>query len=218
MTAGQISLIVIGLLLLALVVVLLTDGRFFGKRITFWVYDRLGPTMFGAGSDADRWQRLAKQLDLQGNERILDVGTAVGDLPLTLASQPGFTGAAIGVDWSPRMMSAANAAAQQRQLHHHVQFQVVDLRNGLPFANQEFDIVVCLGLLETWPHPEKMLAELVRVLGKNGRIVLSLYHGWSSKSVALSLDWHQKQLTTLGLTKIKTVPCSHNHNIVIAQF
>ena len=40
---------------LLLTFVLLTEGRYFGKGVIRWVYDRFGPAIFGAHSEADRW-------------------------------------------------------------------------------------------------------------------------------------------------------------------
>ena len=156
---------------LLLTFVLLTEGRYFGKGVIRWVYDRFGPAIFGAHSEADRWQKLAERLDLCGDEVMLDVGTAVGDLPLTLALLPDFRGRVVGVDWSPRMMAAAGREAHRQELDGQVQFGVVDAREALPFTGAAFDLVFCLGLLETLPHPEPVLREFKRVLKPGGWLV-----------------------------------------------
>ena len=89
---------------------------------------------------------------------MLDVGTAVGHLPLTLAARPGFRGSVTGVDWSRRMVERARAEAHRRGLEGRVDFQVADLRAGLPFADGAFDVVVCLGVLEAQPRTDRVLA------------------------------------------------------------
>ncbi|RME43692.1 MAG: class I SAM-dependent methyltransferase [Chloroflexi bacterium] len=202
---------------LAVLFVMLTDGRYFGKRLTRWVYDRLGPAIFSAQSEAERWQRLARMLQLRGDESILDVGTAVGDLPLTIATMPGFHGRVVGIDWSPRMMAAAQAEAARRGLSDRVTFQVADVREPLPFEAGEFDVVVCLGLLETLPRPGRVLRELNRVLKPRGALVLSLYRGWSAWHTALSLEWYQEHLAELGLGNLQVGPCRRNQDVVIAR-
>ena len=98
-------LVILGTAGLAVLFVMLTDGRYFGKGLMRWVYDRVGPAMFAARSEAEQWRRLVQKLRLGGDERILDVGTAVGDLPLTLAAMPGFRGQVVGVDWSQKMIA-----------------------------------------------------------------------------------------------------------------
>ena len=165
--------------------VLLTDGRYFGKRLMRWVYDRFGPAIYRVQSPSARWDALAEELHLTGEESLLDVGTATGGLPLALAARPGFSGRVVGVDWSPPMIEAAREQAQRRGLQERASFRVVDVREGLPFSDGEYDLVCCLGLLETLPHPERVLAELARVLAPGGALVLSLYRGVLSLDVAL---------------------------------
>ena len=198
--------------------VLLTDGRYFGKRLMYWVYDHVGLAVFSARSEGDQWRSLAESMGLQGNESVLDVGTATGDLPLSIASLSGFQGRIVGVDWSPQMIRRAREEADRRGLEDRVQFEVVDVREGLPFDGGEFDAIICLGLLETLPKPEKVLAELRRVLRVGGVMALSLYQGWASKSVALSLEWYESHLGLLGVDKIEVVPCRGHHDVIIARF
>jgi ubiquinone/menaquinone biosynthesis C-methylase UbiE len=202
---------------LALVFVLITDGRYFGKPITRWIYNRIGPAMFSSFTEAALWRDLADRLSLRGVEMMLDVGTAVGDLPLTLAARPRFQGYICGVDWSPSMIRAAQNEAKRRRLDGCTSFQIVDLRDGLPFEAKHFDVVFCLGLLETWPHPETMLVELARVLKPEGKLVVSLYRGSASKLASLSFDWYREQLTTLGFAVIRDMPLRRSHDVVVAQ-
>jgi ubiquinone/menaquinone biosynthesis C-methylase UbiE len=214
---GWIALAILAAAVGIILLILLTDGRYFGKPLMRWVYDRAGPALFGSASEAARWQTLAQELALAGDKRVLDVGTAVGDLPLTLAALPGYSGRVVGVDWSPRMIAAALERAQKRGLHERVTFQVVDVREGLPFRDGEYDVVCCLGLLETLPHPEPILEELCRVLAPGGTLVLSLYRGWASTSVALSLKWYREHLATLGLTELRVAACRRNQDVVLAR-
>lgn len=210
-----VGLIVAGLMIILFV--LLTDGRYFGKQLMYWFYDRAGPAIFSSRSEATQWHSLIKSIGLQENERVLDVGTAVGDFPLSIASIPSFQGQVVGVDWSPQMIGVAQDKARRRGLEGRVRFEVVDVREGLPFAAEEFDVIVCLGLLETLPQPEGVLKELRRVLSEDGAMVLSLYQGWSARSAALSLEWYERHLDTLGLDKLKVIPCRGHHDAVIAR-
>jgi ubiquinone/menaquinone biosynthesis C-methylase UbiE len=214
---GWIVLAVVGTTALVLLFILLTDGRYFGKSLMRWVYDRFGPALFGTQSEAGRWQALARELHLSGDERILDVGTATGDLPLAFAALPGFKGQVVGVDWSPQMIARAQESARQRGLGDRATFQVVDVRAGLPFRDGEYDVVCCLGLLETLPHPERLLGELTRVLAPGGAIVLSLYTGLMSTSVALSLKWYRAHLERLGFLKLRVAACRRTQDLVIAR-
>lgn len=210
------ALVIAGLIIILFV--LLTDGRYFGKRLMYWVYDRVGPVVFSARSEVEQWRSLARSIGLQGNERVLDVGTAVGDLPLSIASMLGFQGQIVGIDWSPRMIEVAREEASSRGLGDRVRFEAVDVREGLPFAGGEFDVVICLGLLETLPRPERVLEELRHVLRVDGIMVLSLYRGWTARNAALSLEWYEKHLDGLGADELKVVPFRAHHDVVIARF
>lgn len=59
------SLVIIGFVITFIV---LTDGRYFGKRLVFWIYDRFGVAMFGGRSGAVRWQQLAGLLELRSDD------------------------------------------------------------------------------------------------------------------------------------------------------
>ncbi len=196
--------------------VVVTDGRYFGKRLTYWLYNRFGAAMFGSRSEAARWRQLAEALAWRGDETILDLGTAVGDLPLTLAALPDFSGFAVGLDWSPQMMTTAWQEAARRGVNGRTAFGVADAREPLPFHNDSFDIITCLGLLETLPHPNQILHEMVRILQPDGKLALSLYRGWSALGASLSLNWYQKQLQPLGFD-LQIIELRRNHDIVIGQ-
>ena len=49
----------------------------------------------------------------------------------------------------------------------------IDMENRLPFENESFDAVVCLEGIEHIFHPEKLFAELARVLKKGGLLIIS---------------------------------------------
>lgn len=192
--------------------VVLTDGRYFGKRLIFWIYDWFGAAMYSGRSEDARWQQLAGLLDLQGDEQILDVGTAVANLPLTLAAQPNFQGHVVGLDWSPKML----AAARQRGLSRQVSLVRGDGRRPLPFASQSFHVITCLETLETLPHPDHILREIIRTLRPDGILVFSLYKGILTLTAALSFDWYQKQLQSYGFN-LQLVQFRPNYDIVIGQ-
>lgn len=197
--------------------IIITDGRYFGKWLSFWVYDRFGATIFSAERETERWHTLARNIGLQGDERILDIGTAIGDLPRSLASLPGFSGQIVGIDWSPRMIAAAQTAAETAGVSDHVEFQTVDVRQGLPFADGEFDVVFCFGLLETVSAPEKLLADMVRVLSPGGKLAVSVYKGWSLTQTALRAEWYRAQLSPLGMVSLRIVPCRRSQDVLVAE-
>ncbi len=143
------ALVLLGLLL---AFVLATDGRYIGRGLMHFAYDRVGAAAFGSRSEGDRWRAWASWIPLRGGEAVLDVGTAVGDLPLTIAALPNFHGRVVGIDRSPRMIAAATAEAGRRRLGHRAAFLVADASEPLPFDDAEFDVVSRLRLLEAVPN------------------------------------------------------------------
>ena len=212
-----IILTVVGLALLYVLVTMLTDGRYFGKWLMHRIYDGIGPSIFKARSESRQWSELIEELQMRGDERVLDVGAAVGDLALTIATAPGFRGQVIGVDWSKSMMEAAGERALELGVAPRAHFQVVDVRQGLPFDESEFDVIFCLGLLETLPQAEKILAEFKRVLKPGGLLVLSLYRGLAILGPALSYDWYERRLSALKFRELRIAPCRRSHDVVIAR-
>ncbi|GIK66569.1 MAG: hypothetical protein BroJett018_43630 [Chloroflexota bacterium] len=211
---------IVGFLIGGFLFILMTDGRYFGKQLMYRVYNRIGPAAFGSRSEARDWQNLLTSLHLRGDEKILDVGTAVGDLPLTIAAQADFHGHVSGIDWSPRMMEAANVETEKRGLSARVDFRVVDVRQPLPFDGNSFDVIFYFGVIETLPNPQVLLEELSRLLKPYGILALSLYKGWLSWSAALDLKWYQTHLADLGrpLQEIQILPFRNSQDVVVARF
>ena len=207
----------IGLAGLVTIFVASTDGRYFGKKLAYVIYNQLGPFILASSRDKRKWNSLIHKLDLVGEKRILDVGTAMGGLPMAIASQPDFYGEVYGVDWSPKMIRVAKKRAAKSGLHNDVAFQVVDVRHGLPFGDKQFDFVFCIGLLETLSEPEPVIHELRRALRDDGLLVVSVYHGWSSWGYSLPYEWYLKNLAALGLDEVERVSYRKRHDIIVAR-
>jgi ubiquinone/menaquinone biosynthesis C-methylase UbiE len=111
---------------------------------------------------------------LKGSERgrALDIGTGPGQIVVKLArrlTRWKFT----GVDRSPNMIAQAlkNLEAAGPALAGRVEFQVAD-GNRLPFPDASFDLVMCNSVLHHFAEPEKLLAEIARLAGPDGAILL----------------------------------------------
>jgi len=121
-----------------------------------------------ADADLDRLgAAIARWLDLRGDEHVLDVGCASGTLTARWASR---AASGCGVDFSEKLVDAANAAHGSRNLTFHCA-EAADL----PFADGTFDCVVCFNVLLSLPdhgYVWRAIREIQRVAKPRARIVL----------------------------------------------
>jgi ubiquinone/menaquinone biosynthesis C-methylase UbiE len=127
------------------------------------------PTLFGPWAT-----RLIEAADPKPGERVLDVGCGTGVVARQVASRLGTDGTIAGVDLSPDMLEVAKA----RGAREHV---TVDWREAnaeqLPFSESSFDLVLCQFALMFYPDKAAALAEMRRVVTREGRVLLSVWKG-----------------------------------------
>lgn len=101
------------------------------------------------------------------NRTVLDLGCGDGALSWLLQARDARV---IGLDLSQLGVSLAAHEFQKRRTLGSF---VVGRDKSLPFNNCTFDAVVMSEVLEHVPHPEDTLAEVVRVLRKDGELILT---------------------------------------------
>ena len=116
-----------------------------------------------ASSHQRTWgHRLIAELDLRGNEKILDLGCGDGSLSARIAERLP-RGEVVGIDGSRGMIAAALPKSRQN-LH----FLLMDI-NHLNFV-EKFDVVFSNAALH-WVHDHrKLFAHVRRVLRADGRV------------------------------------------------
>lgn len=105
--------------------------------------------------------------------------TGPNDTVLDVACGPGLVACAfgrvarqvIGIDLTPAMLAQAEALAAERGLSN-VRFQLGDVL-PLPFADATFSIVVSRFAFHHFEDPAAVLAEMRRVCGAGGRVVVA---------------------------------------------
>lgn len=102
--------------------------------------------------------------------RILDVGCGPGSISCDLAEIASkSSGSVVAVDISASVLEEGKALANNRKLEN-IAFQQADVMKGLPFKDNEFDVVYTHQVLVHLPNPVNALRELKRVC-KIGGIV-----------------------------------------------
>ena len=128
----------------------------------------MDPTeLWPAPDRRERWLRFMALLGAQPGERILDVGFGRGEALRFV----GRLGRRVGVEPSvgPVARLKDNALAKGAG---RVDGLIADAQS-LPFAEESFDAVLCVNVLEAVPDRARALAEMRRVLKLGGRILLA---------------------------------------------
>ena len=112
---------------------------------------------------AELAERVRAFVGASGDERALDVGCGAGALALALAP---LVREVVGVDRVPELLELARERAPG-----NATFAEADATR-LPYSNGEFDLTGTLRTLHHVPRPELVLAELVRVTRRGGRVLV----------------------------------------------
>jgi ubiquinone/menaquinone biosynthesis C-methylase UbiE len=114
-----------------------------------------------------------KELSLQGGERILDVGSGLGQFSRAMAKQAGTK--VIGIERSEEQIEEAVRQARLDHEEDRVEFRQGDAR-ALPLRAEEwgtFDVVHTRFVLEHVPDPVNVVKQMVRAAKYGGRIILA---------------------------------------------
>lgn len=105
---------------------------------------------------------------VQPGQRALDVGCGTGVVARAIAPRVGPSGSVIGLDVNDGMLAVARQIAP-----------TIDWRSGvaeaLPFENDSFDAVTSQFALMFFDDKVTALAEMMRVLRPNGRLVVAVW-------------------------------------------
>lgn len=134
----------------------------------------------------DREYALLRQmLDLQPQDRLLDVGSGDGFWTVRFARHCAHvTGLELG----------EQALAYAAQLHPYPQVDYVQgIAEALPFPDASFDKLVSVSSFEHFEDPRKSLCEMRRVLQPGGRLALSVDSLLEENSPIAFRKWHQQR-------------------------
>ena len=112
----------------------------------------------------DLWRRLERDERIE----VLEAGCGAGRFTEVLLGLPG--AAVTSTDLSAAVEpNLANCPSTDR--HRIVQCDI----NGLPFAPQQYDLVVCLGVIQHTKNPEQTIESLYRQVKPGGSLVIDHY-------------------------------------------
>ena len=128
---------------------------------------------FGQSSwvTADEYLRFFQLVDLKPTDHVLDVGCGSGGPALFVAREVGCR--VTGVDFNDAGIRAGLTLAQHAGLQNQIEFRHADVRGGLPFPEQAFDVIVCMDVLCHLLDRRSVFSEWHRVLRPGGRLLVT---------------------------------------------
>ncbi|MGZ4846370.1 MAG: class I SAM-dependent methyltransferase [Halobacteriota archaeon] len=157
-----------------------------------WLKEQYGLLSFKIVSSGNfprkiEWPAMLKWLDVQQDERILDVACGRGGLTLRVNDKN--RARSVGVDLFPQSMKWAKLEAERKRCDCAF---VAGNAQQLPFRDACFDKVVCSSALEHFDKDVDALREMNRVLKPGGILVLTV----DSLTVPIDDEWRARHQET----------------------
>ncbi len=114
---------------------------------------------------------LLEHVPLDRGTRVLDVGCGTGSIVIQLAERLGADAQIHGIDSWEAMVERARWKAAARELTN-VRFSCADAVD-IPHDDKSIDLVVCALGINNFEDPHAVLADMVRVMHPEGRLVLT---------------------------------------------
>lgn len=140
-----------------------------GKDVEHLTPDDLAPVDEFHSGGRNATMRLAQLAQINGSERVLDVGCGIGGPSRYLASRFGCR--VTGVDLTADFVALAGMLAQRTRLSDKVSYRQGDALD-MPFADASFDLVWSQNAAMNIADRDRLYAEMRRVLAPGGRLAL----------------------------------------------
>jgi len=149
-------------------------------------------------------QRTYDLMHILPGAHLLDVGCGPGIDTIPLAKLVGGDGSVVGIDSDREMLAQADAAARENGVQQNVQHRHGDV-SGMPFEDGLFDACRAERLLQVLPDnydPKAVLAEMIRVVKRSGRVVIA-DSDWATASVDFSDPMLERRLLTFFADEVR---------------
>lgn len=219
------NLYLLGFILLLVVIVyweiFVSEGAHLGKRFVVLLYDLAANYYERIKQFDSQWERqflaepVARVLGSMEQPIVLDVGAGTGRLGRSLYQLPGVRARMICLEPSVRMSRLGRARTPEPETAWVRGWAV-----PLPFADDTFDLVSSLEILEFTPDPHATLVELHRVLRPDGYLLITNRVGREAPWIfgkTFSRKSFPELLEACGFDGIEVFPWQVTYDLVWAQ-
>jgi ubiquinone/menaquinone biosynthesis C-methylase UbiE len=126
---------------------------------------------------------MIREIKLPKEAKVLDVGCGPGELLLELIEDFNYM---IGLDIADEMVSIANIKKAKLPHSENLTFEVGDIE-ALRFKSNEFDLIVCSGVIEYLKDDTEWIKEVKRVLKPGGYLIINITNKFSIRKWTSSL-------------------------------
>jgi len=150
--------------------------EFYDNRAS--VYDR---SSWESDESSDEMMGFKKFVKVRRGEPVLDVATGTGIFLIEMAKDGAMC---YGIDASPKMLEQLRHKTKQRRLENNVKEIRVCEADDLPYPDDSFEWVTCVGMLEYYPieYAETVLREIRRVLKPGKRCFIDVVNPTSEEA------------------------------------
>jgi ubiquinone/menaquinone biosynthesis C-methylase UbiE len=129
----------------------------------------------------NEYKGFKKLVHVLPNEIVLDIATGTGTFLIEMAKLGGFC---YGIDQSPKMLEHLKKKINQNNLELNIKDIRVCVADQLPYPDQFFDWVTCIGMFEYYPleYVRQVLDEIIRVLKPNGKCMVDIPNPYDIKT------------------------------------
>ncbi len=152
----------------------------------------------------DEFKGFKKLVHVQLNEIVLDIATGTGTFLIEMVKSGGI---GYGIDQSPKMLDHLKQKVIQYKLEHRIKDVRVGVADQLPYRDQFFNWVTCIGMFEYYPleYIKRVFDEIIRVLKPSGKCFVDIINPYNIKVEKMTwvfkynLDDFERLIQSYGL-------------------